>query len=41
MKVSPILIDIDISYKPKNGLLKKVIIAFIVLVSTYMILNFI
>ena len=42
MKVRPILIDVEISYKPKNSLLKKVtIITLILLVSTYTILNFI
>jgi len=41
MKVSPILIDVDISNKPKNTLLKKVTITLILLVSTYTILNFI
>ena len=40
MKVSPILIDVEISYKPKNSLLKKITIALIFLVSTYTILNF-
>ena len=41
MKVSPILIDIDISNKPKMSLLKKITIVFTLLVSTYIILNFI
>ena len=41
MKIRPILIDIDISNRPKNRLLEKVTIALILLVSTYTILNFI
>jgi hypothetical protein len=41
MKVRPILIDIDVSNRPKKSLLKKVTIVFILLVSAYMIISFI